>query len=274
MPTYQRDTTYENSGDVLRGSAALSVSPYQAVPSWSAIGGQIGLELTRDLQTTEEEVDDAQGTLTIYKDEWDISFNRVEVLTKAVSEIVYGFDTFTDVAGALVSGATQVVASGDWVYDKLMIIENQNGDGSDVTVNSVTGGTDGPLVLNTDYFVAQDALGNTCVYVIDSATVTTEAQTITIDYDYTPDAYYTQTNNTSTVEMPNLMFRAQMKNDDGKQMELIFYKCQLSEAGALSLQSDNVEERRLQEPLTFRAKADGTYNSGCTFIKKVGESII
>jgi len=260
MPTYQRDTTYENSGDVLRGSAALSVSPYQAVPSWSAIGGQIGLELTRDLQTTEEEVDDAQGTLTIYKDEWDISFNRVEVLTKAVSEIVYGFDTFTDVAGTPVAGATQDITSGNWAYNKFILIENQNGDGSVITVNSVTGSVDSTLTVDVDYYVGQNDAGEYGVFIIDSVNVTTLVQDIEIDYDYTPDAYYTQTNNTSTVEMPNLMFRAQMKNDDGKQMELIFYKCQLSEAGALSLQSDNVEERRLQEPLTFRAKADGTYN--------------
>jgi hypothetical protein len=273
MPSYQRDTTYENTADVLRGSAALSVSPYQAVPTWSAVGGQIGFSASRDLQTTEEEVDDAQGTLTIFKDEWDISFNRVEVLTKAINEILYSFDTFTDVAGTPVAGATQDITSGNWAYNKFILIENQNGDGSVITVNSVTGSVDSTLTVDVDYYVGQNDAGEYGVFIIDSVNVTTLVQDIEIDYDYTPDSYYSQTNDTTAVDVPNIMIRAQATNDDGKQMELIWYKCQLSETGELAFQSDNVEDRRLQEPLTFRAKADGTYNSGATFLKKVGSSL-
>jgi len=52
----------------------------------------------------------------------------------------------------------------------------------------VTGGTDGLLVADTDYFVGQNADGDTIITIIDSTTVTTEAQTMTVVYGYTPSA--------------------------------------------------------------------------------------
>lgn len=97
-----------------------------------------------------------------------------------------GLFTYSSIAGTPVSGASQVVASGDWAYNKFIEIENQNGDGSTITINSVTGGTDGALVSETDYFKGRNERGIWGIFVKDSVTVTTLSQTITIDYDYTP----------------------------------------------------------------------------------------
>lgn len=273
MPTFQRSTTYENAGDVLRGSAAISVSPFQAVPSWSAIGAHVGCTLTRDLQTTEEQVNDAQTDTTLFSDEWDVSFDRVEILTKTINEMLYSFDSFIDVAGTLVSSATQTVASGSWSYNKFILIENQNGDGSAITVNSVNGGTDGLLVADTDYYVGQNESGEYGIYIIDSVNLTTESQSITIDYDYTPDAKYQQTNDTTVSAMPSVMLRFQFDNDNGKQEQYVFYKCQATTVGEISPASDNDEDRRLVESMTFRAKADGTYNSDAVYLREVGDSL-
>jgi len=80
------------------------------------------------------------------------------------------------------------VSSGSWNYNNFIRITNQNGDGSAITVNSVTGATDGLLVAGTDYYVGQNDDGEYGIFIIDSATVTTETQDITIDYDYTPNS--------------------------------------------------------------------------------------
>ena len=98
-----------------------------------------------------------------------------------------GLLTLDTVAGTLVSGESQAVASGAWAYEKFIALENQNGDGSKPTINSVTGGTDGALTVNDDYFVTQ--VGNQWGIVVrDGTNTTTENQSITVDYDYTPNA--------------------------------------------------------------------------------------
>lgn len=93
-----------------------------------------------------------------------------------------------NVAGTPVVWANQVESSWTWNYNAPFKIENQNGDGSLVSITSVTGSVDGGLVANTDYFVWQNSAGETVITVIDSATVTTETQNLTIVYDYTPNA--------------------------------------------------------------------------------------
>lgn len=115
-----------------------------------------------------------------------------------VAEVFKGLVTAASVAGTPVAGASQVVASGSWNYNVMIIIANQNGDQTQPTINSVTLGTDGAIVLNTDYMVVKDAGTNEWgIIIIDSATVTTESQTVTINYDYTPAASKTLTGGAS-----------------------------------------------------------------------------
>ena len=49
-----------------------------------------------------------------------------------------GLFTYSSIAGSTVSGATQTVASGSWGWNDPIVIANQNGDGTAVTINSVT----------------------------------------------------------------------------------------------------------------------------------------
>ena len=105
-----------------------------------------------------------------------------------IEKILDGIATVTSQAGVLQAGVNDVVNSGDWEYDKFIPFVNQNGDGSSPTVNSVTGSVDGALVEDTDFFVIMNEAGVWGYYVIDSATVTTEAQNLTANTDYTPAA--------------------------------------------------------------------------------------
>lgn len=116
----------------------------------------------------------------------EIDMTTYEILNKGVVSI-------TNNAGTLVSGASQAVASGAFGFNQFIEIENQNGDGSAITVNSVTGATDGALVADTDYYVGQNGSGKYGIFILDSATVSTMAQVFTIDYDYTPNANKTIT---------------------------------------------------------------------------------
>lgn len=115
-------------------------------------------------------------------------FEMYQIHWPNIAELLDGALTLTPIAGVLVPAAVQVVAGGGWGYNDFIPIEHQNGDGSTNIIASVVGSTDGALVANTDFFKGQDSQGTWGIFVIDSMTVTTEAQTLTITYAYTPNA--------------------------------------------------------------------------------------
>ena len=169
--------------------------------------------------------------------------------------------TPSDVAGVLVGGASQVLASGDWAYNGANIVENQNGDGSILTINSVTGGTDGLLVVGTDYFVGQDVNGKTIVTIIDSATVTTETQAMTIDYDYTPNTREDMTFPVVFTETPRLYVKI-TATDTATAKTRIFIIDDAAFEGIYGMETLDVVEAGDLTGTTFVFKA----NKGSNFI--------
>jgi len=105
-----------------------------------------------------------------------------------IASLMSGVYTNTVTAGTLVEDNEQTIASGSWEFNKFILIENQNYNGGIITINSVTLGTDDEIVADTDYYLGQNDKGEYGIFIIDSATVTTESQSVVIDHDYTPAA--------------------------------------------------------------------------------------
>lgn len=145
-----------------------------------------------------------------------------------LDNIFKGLLTKTSVAGTIVNNHQQVIASGSWVYDKFIPFDKQNADGTYPNVDSVTLGTDGAIVLNTDYAKSKDpATGEWGIVIRDSATVTTEAQSVTIQFDYTPAAskvLRAGTNQTSTPRYVKLI--APSENDSNLTREIVLESAQ------------------------------------------------
>lgn len=124
----------------------------------------------------------ASQKVTITGNLWENNLTKI----KAVRG---GIDLLTTVASTLVSSAAQTIASGSWNYNVPVEITGQNSSGAAPTINSITGSVDGVLVEDTDFFLQKDASTNKwSVVFIDSVTITTEAQNMVLDYDYTPAA--------------------------------------------------------------------------------------
>lgn len=117
-----------------------------------------------------------------------LSFDLAEINLTHIAKLESGLVELETEDGEEVTGETQDEHSGDWDYNEFIKIENQNADGSEITVNSVEGTTDGELTEDTDYYVGKNEAGDYGIFIIDSTDVTTTDQTITIDYDYTPAA--------------------------------------------------------------------------------------
>jgi hypothetical protein len=144
-----------------------------------------------------------------------------------VESLFKGIVTLSQTAGTLVEGAEQVVASGAWNYNVFIPFTYQNGAGTQPTINSVTLGTNGAIVANTDYFVTKDpATGKWGITIIDSTTVTTENQSVTIDTDYTPAAAQVLTGGTSRAATNRyLKIIGPAEDGSGKTRTVILEEC-------------------------------------------------
>jgi hypothetical protein len=132
--------------------------------------------------------------------------------------------TYVDIPGVLVEDAIQTVAALAASYQKLIKIENQNSDLGAITVNSVTGGTDGALTVTTDYTIGQNEKGEYGIMLVSGGNITTLDQIITIDYDYTPASGKKVTAGTSSLVLEDFMVRVVHYTDDALttfDMELI-----------------------------------------------------
>jgi len=92
--------------------------------------------------------------------------------------------TSTNVAWTPVTWAVQSIWAG-FAYSTAYEIQNQNANNALISVSSVIGSVDWPLVVEDDYEVVIVNWVSSIV-IKDSTTVTTTNQTITITYDYTP----------------------------------------------------------------------------------------
>jgi hypothetical protein len=166
------------------------------------------------------EFDNAQGLDYFVKgDRIQVTFDLAEINFDTIAVLDAGLVNLESVAGSLVEGAEQLVVSGSWNYNTFIKIANQNGNGSAITVNSVTASTDGALTAGTDFYVGQDGNGAYGIFVVDSEDVTTLAQNITIDYDYTPSAAKVITTNETGKKTLKVM-RIINENNDGKLFRL------------------------------------------------------
>jgi hypothetical protein len=116
------------------------------------------------------------------------SFNLMQLYLPNVQKLMDGVATVAYVAGSLVSGAEQVIASG-WAANQLVRLEGQNGSGAAPTINSVSGSSSGAGAADDDYTLVKgtDGLWYIALRTDGTATFAT-SEAVTIDYDYTPAA--------------------------------------------------------------------------------------
>ncbi len=256
-------TETQNVNNILHGACKLEVSSDGI--SYVNAGALNEVKWTENLQVSKTEIQNVADTYSVTDQTVTIEALQIELFDEPVRLIMRGaLDTVVTVAGVLVEDYLSVTASGSWNYSKFIAFDKQNGDGTQPTVNSVTGGTNGALVLNTDYFIMKDDDGIWGYYVIDSATVTTEAQTMTADIDYTPSASRTvYSGGVST--LPEIFIR--ITNEDpnvgsGRLVKWTFYKCQLGKGVEIAYKKYNDENDMVENPISFNAILDTTRDAG------------
>lgn len=181
----------------------------------------------------------------------------MEPLSDAINTLMRGtLDTRTVIAGALVAGETDTLLDGAWDVNIFYPIKHQNGDGSIIVVNSVSGSVDGVLTVNDDYDLVKNPSGVYGVVLQDLASATnlaTIVQDIVIDYDYTPTASV-KTQSGNKTELTKFMVRITTKND-GNTYLITFYYSNISTGKSFEYKKDDDEDRRLGVPVEIACKS-------------------
>ncbi len=199
----------------------LEVAPYATPSSLVRIASVRGLVANYDNESKKVEVK-ADDTGTVFKGfqpEAKIEGSFLENVNRDLMSLLLGGNP-SDTAGSIVNNHSQVIAAG-WAYNKFIPFDKANGNGTVPTIDSVTGSVDGALVSETDYFLGRNDSGDWGIFVKDSSTVTTLAQTITVQFDYTPNASENITFPLTFTESPRLYVKITAEDETGKERVII-----------------------------------------------------
>lgn len=248
------------SGDVLVGAT------YGTIASMGAADGIKGEE---SFERVKIEIDNAGEVVEKIKNhKIKISGEFYELDLARVYAIRGGIDSYSTVDGTIVNNHSQVVASGAWSYDGFIPFEYQNGDGSKITPDSVTGSTDSTLTLGTDYFIGEqvDGSGIWGIVILDSETLSTETQTITIVFDYTPAASKVLSSGGKVTVADRVVVIRHKDSTGSVVFELQVYKAKNDSGLTLNFPSDNGDDA-LKVPFTFEGTCDSTRTVGDQLFK-------
>lgn len=169
-----------------------------------------------------------------------------------------GLYAFSTVAGTPVVGASQTVLSGNWSFDKGIFFENQNNDGSIISVTSVTGSVDGAGAA--DDFDIAIVPGGSVLIPRDGTIFITEVQDLVIIYDYTPGVSQKITAGTSVATLERFWARLRHYTDSALttfDVELIVYGVDMDAGIQFNFKGAN-EDGVDEVTVAFTANVDTT----------------
>lgn len=256
---YPYQTTAQRKSAIRFGSCKVEIG--DDVPGLEDIGIVKNVVFTEELTFSDRGADNADMIRFLRKVRAMVTGDMEELDLSVMFALRGEIDTYDTAAAAEVAGATQLVTAGNWGYNDFIKIENQMGDGTQPTVNSVTGSTDGLLAEDTDYFIGQDERGDWGIFIIDSTDVTTESQDITIDYDYTPNASRTLESGGSGVEMTAKVVRLTNTDENGEILRLTLWKAYYDANHNITFQPDEGEDPA-SNPFTLLGVPDTSKDAG------------
>ena len=122
--------TTEVLNQVLYGPVKIEVASAVSFAVAVDIGAANGVKLKETLKISTLENDNAVDHDVVTDQYVEAEWEQNQYLNEAARAIMRGtLDTTVNTAGTLVTGATQTIASGAWVYNQFTPITHQNGDG-------------------------------------------------------------------------------------------------------------------------------------------------
>jgi hypothetical protein len=263
MVNYQ--TNVQKTNSIRFGSAKIEVG--------ADTGSLVNLGVATSVEFTEEyapivlKPDNAPEITAGVKDHFaTVKFEMWELDLDNLALIRGGIDTVTDVVGSATPVSDEPHTLNDTDFVRL---DNKNGDNTAVTSIVVTDADDNAAVLNTDYVIAVDPAGYTCIARVSTSTVITDGDGAKVSYSYTPNASTEFSTGGLNTISPRVV-RLTNTNAAGKKFEITVYSAKNQGGIDLKLPSDDAEDP-MKPSIELKGTIDTTRTAGDQLFKIVDE---
>ncbi len=263
MVTYQ--TSAQNKETIRFGSAKIEVG--ETVGTLVNLGLATSVEFTEEYEPIVLKPDNAPEIVVGVKDHTaTVKFDMWEVNLKNLNLIRGGIDTLGSVEGSETSVSEETHTLTD---TKFVRLAHKNGDGSEVASIEVTDSSDNAATRNTDYVVAVDEEGYTCIARVATSTVIADGDSVKVNYTYTPNAATTLSSGGKNTVSARVV-RLTNTNAAGKKFEITVYAAKNQGGIELALPADDGDEP-LKPTITLKGICDTTREAGDQLFKIVDE---
>lgn len=254
MPTYQ--TTVQKPTTIRFGSAKVEVG--DAVDDLTNIGVATSIEFSEEFEVVVFKPDNGpeiQGpvkdhTATAKFEMWEIDLEKLALIRG-------GMDLISVVAGTPVSVTDEPHTLTGTGFVRL---NHRMGNGTEVGTIVVTDAATNAAVRNTDYVIAVDSAGFTCIGRVAASTVITSGEGILVDYSYTPNASVKFSSGGLNTINPRVV-RLTNTNAAGKVFRVTVYAAKNQGGIELALPADDGDEP-LKPNMELKGVIDPTRTAG------------
>ena len=254
MVSYQ--TSAQNKDTIRFGSAKIEVG--ETVGSLVNLGLATSVEFTEEYEPIVLKPDNAPEIVVGVKDHTaTVKFDMWEVNLANLNLIRGGLDTLTSVTGS----STPVASEGHVLTGTNFVrLDHRNGNGAEVSTIVVKDSTAATAVRNTDYVVAVDEAGYTCIARVTNSTVITDGEEVKVSYSYTPHESTTLSSGGKN-EVSARVVRLTNTNAAGKVFRITVYAARNQGGITLALPADDGDEP-LKPTIELKGICDTTRTAG------------
>lgn len=262
-------TTIQKSGAIKLGSAKVEIG--DTVGALVNLGAMRGISLSESWENIEVESDNA-GLIKKYikNQRVAITGSLIEIDLETLDNIRGGIDSYSTVEGSATPITDEEVTLYDTDFVRLL---HKNGDNSEVTSIVVTSNDATPVArtLNTDYVIAVDPAGYTCIARIEGGGITDE-DTVLVDYSYTPNVSKKLTSGGKKTISPKVV-RLTNIDENGKKFEVTVYYAFVEEGITFEFPADEAEDVMVA-PVNMIGRVDVTKTIGDQLYQIIDEQSI
>ncbi|AAM07159.1 predicted protein [Methanosarcina acetivorans C2A] len=255
----------KNQNTIRFGSAKIEVGETES--TLIDLGIAEGISFTEEFEPIEVKPDNGPKlTLGTKNHIATVAFSMMELNLENLYLIRGGIDTKTNVAGSAtpVTDEEHILSGVEFAR-----LDHKNGDGSIVTSVTVVDASDNACVQDTDYILALDPEGYTCIARVAGSTVLTDGDTAKVDYTYTPNASIELSSGGLNTINPRVA-RLTNTNAAGKKFEVTVYKASNKNGIKLEFPADDAADVMKPE-ITLEGVVDTTRTAGDQLFKIVDE---
>ena len=248
-------TTVQNKNAIRFGSGKLEIGPN--INNLINIGAVRNALFREEWEDVEVRSDNA-GVIKVGIKEHVafIECDMMEVNLETMKTVRGNLDTLTTVAGepTSIEDESHVLESTDFVR-----LQYRNGDGTEVGSIVVKDENETILTRNTDYVLAIDSVGYTCIARIENGTLSSGDE-VKVSYQYTPTSAITMTSG-GRVTISDRVIRITNINENEKEFRITLYKATINEGTEIEFPGDDDDDPAMPR-LVMKGILDTTRDVG------------